>query len=107
YRRGAFLGVGGMDLDGTCLISTIHDNSPAAKAGLLREDIIIRFGKDKVGNFSSLTELISQCDVGDEVEIEVSRRTTDDQGIPVLRAVTVKVQLAPWEVEPAVRNSRR
>jgi len=45
--------------------------------------------------------------VGDEVEIEVSRRTTDDQGIPVLRAVTVKVQLAPWEVEPAVRNSRR
>jgi S1-C subfamily serine protease len=73
----------------------------------LRDDVIVRFGKDAVGNFSSLTELISQCDAGDEVEIEVARRTIDDQGIPTLRTITAKVQLAPWEVEPAVRNSRR
>jgi PDZ domain-containing protein len=107
FRRGAFLGVGGMDLDGTCLISTIHEGSPAAKAGLMREDVIVRFGKEAVGNFSSLTELISQCNAGDEVEIDVARRSIDDQGIPTLRTVTTKALLAPWEVEPAVRNLRR
>jgi len=73
----------------------------------MREDVIVRFGKDAVGNFSSLTELISQCDAGDEVEIEVARPAIDDQGIPALRTIAAKVQLAPWEVEPAVRNSRR
>jgi hypothetical protein len=107
YRRGAFLGVGGMDLDGTCLISTVHDGSPAAKAGLLREDIIIRFAKEAVGNFSSLTDLISQYDAGDEIEIEVARRVIDDHGVPALRTISTKVMLAPWELEPAVRNARR
>jgi hypothetical protein len=107
YRRGAFLGVGGIELDGTCRISTVHDASPAAKAGLQRDDVIVRFGKDAVGNFSSLTELISQCDAGDEVEIEVSRQILGDEGAPSLRKITTNVKLAPWEVEPAVRNSRR
>jgi len=107
FRRGAFLGVQGGDLGDTCPISTVHPGSPAEKAGLLRDDVIVRFGQDAVGNFSSLTELISQCNAGDEVEIEVARRTIDDQGIPMLRTITAKVQLAPWEVEPAVRNSRR
>jgi PDZ domain len=107
YRRGAFLGVGGTDLlDGKCRISTLHDDSPAAKAGLLRDDVIVRFGNEAVGNFSSLTELISQCDAGDEVEIEVSRPVLDD-GAPPARNIIAKVKLAPWEVEPAVRNARR
>jgi hypothetical protein len=107
FRRGAFLGVGGIDIDGTCLISSVHDGSPAAKAGLLREDVIVRFGKEAVGNFSSLTDLISQYDAGDEIEIEVARRVIDDHGVPALRTISTKVVLAPWELEPAVRNARR
>jgi hypothetical protein len=108
YRRGAFLGVAGIDVvDSACQVSSIHDGSPAAKAGLLPKDTIIRFGKDEVKNFSSLTELISRCDAGDEVEIEVLRRIMDDQGNETPQKIATKATLAPWELEPAVRNSRR
>jgi hypothetical protein len=107
YRRGAFLGVGGVDLDGTCLISTVHAGSPAERAGLLRDDVIVRFGGERVTNFSSLTELISQRQVGEQVEIEVVRRVADEDGLPALRSIKTQVQLAPWELELAVRNTRR
>jgi hypothetical protein len=107
YRRGAFLGVGGVDLDGTCLISTVHAGSPADQAGLLRDDVIVRFGGERVTNFSSLTELISQREVGEQVEIEVLRRVVDEDGLPALRSVKTQVRLAPWELELAVRNTRR
>lgn len=107
YRRGAFLGVGGVDLDGTCLISTVHAGSPANQAGLLRDDVIVRFGGQRVTNFSSLTELISQREVGEQVEIEVVRRVADEDGLPALRSIKTQVRLAPWELELAVRNTRR
>jgi hypothetical protein len=107
FRRGAFLGVGGMDLDGKCRISTIHEDSPAAKAGLMRDDVIVRFGKNAVGSFSSLTELISQCDAGDEVEIEIQRPILGEDGAPPTRNIVAKVKFAAWELESAVRNARR
>lgn len=107
YRRGAFLGVGGVDLDGTCLISTVHAGSPADQAGLLRDDVIIRFGGERVTNFSSLTELISRREVGEQVEVEVVRRVVDEDGLPALRSIKTQVRLAPWDMELAVRNTRR
>lgn len=107
HRRGAFLGVGGIDLDGTCLISTVHAGSPADQGGLLRDDVIVRFGGERVTNFSSLTQLISQREVGEQVEIEVVRRVVDADGLPALRSIKTQVQLAPWELELAVRNARR
>jgi hypothetical protein len=107
HKRGAFLGVGGIEIDGACVISQVHPNSPAEKAGLLRDDVIVRFGKAGVGNFNSLMLLIAQRDVGDDVEIEVARRSNDDQGNPIVRTVSTSVKLAPWDMEPAVRNPRR
>jgi hypothetical protein len=106
YRRGAFLGVQGSDTGDTCPISTAHPGSPAEKAGLQHDDVIVRFGKDAVTNFSSLTELISRCNAGDEVEIEVARQIFEEQGTPSRRTVTVKVTLAAWEMEAAVKNQR-
>lgn len=108
FRRGAFLGVSGRDIDPrTCKISGIHEGSPAAKAGLAPEDTVIGFGGEVVGDFGSLTTLISQYDAGDEVEIIVTRQVIDDQGGLKMREISTKVTLAPWDVEPAVRNSRR
>jgi len=106
-RRGAFLGIGSLPIDGTCLISTVHEGSPADKGGLMREDVVVRFGDAKVTDFNSLTALISERDAGDEVEVEVLRRTLDDQGNQVLRNVTLKVTLAPWQLDLAVRNGPR
>jgi len=107
FRRGAFLGVSGRDMDGACKISGIHEGSPAAKAGLAPEDSVIQFGGERVRDFSSLTALISQYDAGDEVEVKIVRQTIDDQGGLAPREITTKVTLSPWDVEPAVRNPRR
>src|SRR4029079_2497145 len=99
HRRGAFLGVQGADAGEICPISHVHPGSPAEKAGLLPDDIIVRFGKDRATNFSGLTELISRCNAGDEVEIEVVRRDTNEK-------VKVTATLGAWELRTAVRNSR-
>jgi hypothetical protein len=106
FRRGAFLGVGCQDPEG-CRISTVHADSPAAKGGLLRDDVIVRFAGHEVKTFNELTDHIRKCNVGDEIDIEVARPILDDTGNLTLKTVTAKLKLAPWELEPAVRNARR
>ncbi len=105
-RKGAFLGVGCTRVDNTCMLSTVHVASPAAKAGLEEADVIVRFGDTKVSDFDSLTGLIAQCEAGDEVEIEVRREFQDERGYGV-KSVVAKVTLGPWGVEPAVQNGWR
>ena len=107
-RSGAFLGVGGLaSLDGTCLISTVHAGSPAEKAGLMPEDVVVRFGTAKVTTFDSLQDLIAQKSIGEEVEVEVVRRGFDDQMNQVVRNIVTKVKFVPWDVGLAVRNLPR
>src|SRR5262249_10348851 len=105
-RRGAFLGIGGLSLDVGCLISTVRSGSPADKAGLLREDVVVRFGDDNVVDFKNLTDLISRRDAGDTVEVEVIRRDKDGDK-QALRHVTTMVTLAPWNLDVAVGNVGR
>ena len=106
-RRGAFLGVGCQGLGGNCTISTVHEGSPAEKGGVLREDVIIRFGPKEVAGFDVLTEEISRRDVGEDVEIELTRKSLNDQGEPTVHNIVTKVQLSPWELDLAVRNGPR
>jgi hypothetical protein len=106
-RRGAFLGVGCLSGVGHCLISTVHDGSPAEKGGIKQEDVIVRFGQVKVQGFDELTEEISKRDVGEEVELELARRAFDDQGNQAAKSVVTTVKLMPWELELAVRNGPR
>ena len=107
HRRGAFLGVGCVQLDGFCILSTVHNDSPAARAGLEYDDRLVRFGDTKVTDFESLTAEISQRDVGNEVEVEVQRKTLDDQGNTVFRTVVTQVKLGPWDLKAAVENGMR
>jgi hypothetical protein len=106
FRRGAFLGIGCLSLDVGCLISTVVSGSPADKAGLLPNDVVVRFGTAKVVDFNALTDLISQRDAGDKVELEVIRRDKDGDK-STERFVTSMVTLAPWDVDIAVRNVGR
>jgi hypothetical protein len=107
HRKGAFLGVGCENIDGVCLIATVHANSPAQQAGLLPEDQVVRFGQAKVADFESLTAEISTLGVDDEIEVEVKRIALDDDGNTALRSVVLKVKLGPWEQELAIRNGMR
>lgn len=108
HRRGAFMGVGCTDMgDGACMISTVHPDSPAHKAGLLPEDVLIRFADVEVTDFKKLTAEISNLDVSDEVEVEVERRVEDDRGDIKIKRVMLKVKLGPWDLTSAVRNGFR
>jgi hypothetical protein len=106
-RKGAFLGVGCSRGETSCILSTVHVGSPAEKAGLLVDDVLLRFGESKVDTFETLNGLISQLDSGDVAEIEVQREVEDDQGNIRTRKVVVKATLAPWDVELAVENGER
>lgn len=107
HRRGAFLGVGCMNLDGACLISTVHPKSPAEEAGLMQDDLLVRFGDSRVSDFESLTAQISQLDAGAEVEIEVQRQIEDENGRLALKNLVLKAKLAPWSADLAVKNGPR
>jgi hypothetical protein len=106
-RKGAFLGVGCISADNSCAISTVHVGSPAEKAGLAPDDLILRFGGAKVTDFDTLTSLISRLDAGDTVEMEVQREVEDERGNVHLKQVTVKATLGPWGVDAAVQNGWR
>lgn len=106
-RKGAFLGVGCMTIENACVLSTVHAGSPAEKAGLLRDDVLLRFGAKKVDDFATLTGLISQLDAGDAAEIEVQREVEDEQGNVHTKKVVVKATMSPWSVELAVENGQR
>lgn len=54
--------------------SSIVPNSPAAKAGLMEQDIILEFGKTKITEKNPLQELIHKHKPGDIVKIKILRK---------------------------------
>jgi hypothetical protein len=54
-------------------LSGVTDGSPAAKAGLMSGDIIIRFGDKKVGNIYDFMHAMAEYKPGDKVEVAVLR----------------------------------
>ncbi len=66
----------------------IVPNSPAAKAGLRSKDIIIAIDGVKIGSRTSLTTLLGQHAVGDEVSLTILRDG---------KTITVPVTLAAAE----------
>ncbi len=75
--RGAFLGVsysapafGGV---AACLIGKVESGSPAEKAGLMKDDIIIKFGETPVESFMDLIDCLKSSDPGEKVVFTVIR----------------------------------
>jgi serine protease Do len=55
------------------LVSSVQDNSPAEKAGLKTEDVIIRFNGKEVKNSTELRNLVANSDPGEKVKLQVIR----------------------------------
>jgi S1-C subfamily serine protease len=53
-------------------VETVPD-SPAAKAGLKRGDIIVRWEDEEIVNAASLILLVSRAEIGSTVKIQVFR----------------------------------
>lgn len=56
-------------------LSGVREGSPAAKAGLLAGDIIIKFGKIEIKNLSDFSYALGEYKPGDEVDVVVKRGT--------------------------------
>jgi serine protease Do len=70
-----------LSVDRGALVAEVLPGSPADDAGLLVNDVIIRFGDKEISNVADLVRAIRTSEVGDEVEIvfvrgEDTRRTS-------------------------------
>src|SRR5205823_2874983 len=66
----------GIELDqdaDNCKIRKIVPNTPAAKAGLKEDDVILKFAGDTVEGPTDLAPLLRKKKIGDAVTIEVQR----------------------------------
>ncbi len=59
------------------LLSGVRENSPAAKAGLQKGDVIIKFGKFDIKNVYDYTYALQEYKPGDEIEVKFVRNKTE------------------------------
>jgi serine protease Do len=72
-RNEPYIGVQG-DPDGdSCKILEIVPGSPAEKAGLKANDVVLRFAGQKIGDFDSLRSQVAKRRPGEEVTVEIQR----------------------------------
>jgi serine protease Do len=71
-RSGPYIGVH-LDDDPECRIAKVDKDSPAEKAGLKADDVVIRFGTSRVEDPDDLITLIKEHKPGDEVPVRVRR----------------------------------
>lgn len=77
---GPFLGIRGETDEGGCRVTHVEPGSPAAKAGLRMDDVIVRLGGHPVDGFAALRELLAARKSGEKIEVEVKR---DDDPVTV------------------------
>ena len=70
-------------------VVTVHDESPAAKAGILAEDVILKFNGVEVIDHNHLINLVSICPIGQTAEVVVWRAKA---------ALLAKVSVADREI---------
>ncbi|WP_425614737.1 PDZ domain-containing protein [Anatilimnocola sp. NA78] len=105
FRHGAFLGVGCITVDTNCAISRVHTGSPADKAGVRQDDIVLGFNGEMVPDFETLTALISKLRAGDVAELSLRRVALADDGRPVHKTVAIKVTLGEWDVNQFIMGA--
>ena len=72
FRRGGDLPIESGDGAG-CVITTVIPDEAADRAGMEVGDVVLSFDGQKIGSFRSLQIVIAQCDIGEEVPIEIRR----------------------------------
>lgn len=93
HRGAARLGISCFAELRTCRVSGVEKNSPAARAGIQRDDEIVRFdgesltGEDGKTGFEKLIEITGKHKAGDKIALEVLRAGT---------LVQVEAELTGW-----------
>ena len=66
-------GANGFALGKGAVLGRVYPDTPAAKAGLKPNDVIVEFDGDVVGSFGDLATLVGQLEPGDRVPLVVDR----------------------------------
>lgn len=72
-KAGAYIGVELDEDSRSCRIAKVDKDSPAEKAGLRPDDVVLRFGQDRIEDMEDLLTLIQERKPGDEVPIRIRR----------------------------------
>ena len=56
-----------------CGVQAVTINGPAHQAGLRENDVIVRWGKNAIGNVYDLTRQLRSSEIGSQVELRVLR----------------------------------
>jgi S1-C subfamily serine protease len=80
----------GLLVDSGVLVAAIEPDSPASRAGLLEEDVIIGYDDHPIGDIDDLHRLLTDAQVGRRVPLTILRRTE-----------TQVLEITPEESRPA------
>jgi serine protease Do len=67
-----YLGVGGKSAD-SAEIGSVRPKSPAEKAGIQTNDIVVKFDDKEIKKFGDLIEAVAECQPDEEVKVQVRR----------------------------------
>jgi hypothetical protein len=107
FRHGAFLGVGCVTVEMNCAITRVSPESPAERAGIKSDDLVLSFNGEAVPDFETLTATIAKLKAGDIAEVVIQRVGLDDDNRAVAKKMTLKVPLAEWPVDQFIMGANR
>ncbi|MEL6978793.1 MAG: Do family serine endopeptidase [Pseudomonadota bacterium] len=88
----------GLDRAYGAMVNSVEDESPAAAAGVLKGDIILRFNGSEVSEMRDLPRLVAETPVGEVVTVEVFR-SGEVEALDVEIALLDESRLAGGEAE--------
>lgn len=110
----------GLETNRGALVSQIVEGGPADKAGLRRGDVIIEWNGQRVRTASSLTDAVSQTNVGEKarvkfirdgkeqtVEVVVAERPADARDVPAEEAAPSSLEKLGITVKWVEKESRK
>ncbi len=65
------------------LLAGVRDNSPASKAGLLKGDVLVKFGKFDIKNVYDYTYALQEYKPGDVIDVKIIRNKTETMTMSV------------------------
>ena len=105
------------------LVTTVTEDSPAARAGLKRGDVVLSFDGEPIEDLRDLTRLVADKDPGSEakvvvwregeeqsLDVEIGQLPTDDQVVamtdqPADQSASPKIGVALAQLTPEARQS--
>ncbi|HPD15540.1 MAG TPA: PDZ domain-containing protein [Planctomycetota bacterium] len=93
-----FLGVATREQDNKLVIAQVTPGSPADKAGIKANDVLLKIAGRELDSTSDLMEAVAGLQAGDEVEVEVQR---EEKKLSLKAKLTTRTDLTPRAPEMA------